>query len=146
MPDFDESIAEIQAAIMEEIRGTYSETVIQHWLHPQHAGSLDDPDGFACVTGPCGDTMEIWLRVTGHEVVDATFWTDGCDTTIACGDAVVELAIGKTGIEAFAIGTAVLLRYLGGLPEPDQHCASLASNTLRKAILDCDELKEALGI
>ena len=144
--DFERAIDDIQAEIMAEARRTYSETVIQHWLNPKRLGKIDDPDGFAHVIGPCGDTMMVFLRVSGRQVGDAKFMTDGCGTTIACGDMAAELAIGTTAGEAFAISPSVLLRHLGGLPEADQHCASLASTTLRKAVLSCPALKQSLHL
>jgi len=79
--DFDRVADEIQASIMEEARRTYSEKVIQRWLYPRNVGPIEHPDGHARFTGPCGDTMEIFLQVRGNRIVDAKFLTDGCATT-----------------------------------------------------------------
>ena len=43
---------------------------------------------------------------------------------------------GKTMEEASAITSTKLLENLGGLPKEHKHCATLAVNTLRKAIKD----------
>ena len=140
--DFDRTADEIQASIMEEARRTYSEEIIQRWLYPRNAGTMERPDGYARFTGPCGDTMEIFLQVRGNRIVDAKFMTDGCGTTIACGDFVASLARSTTVQGARKISPENILDGLGGLPESDQHCALLASRTLRRAIGNILELRE----
>jgi nitrogen fixation NifU-like protein len=127
---------EIQEHIMADMRRTYTDTVIDHAMYPRNAGSMSNADGFGSVTGPCGDTMEIWLRVKEGKVVNATFWTDGCGTSIAAGSMVTELAEGVTAIEALRITQQEVLDALGGLPEESVHCALLAANTLREAVRD----------
>jgi|YelNatPaOPRAMG01_1025707.scaffolds.fasta_scaffold19721_6 nitrogen fixation NifU-like protein len=114
----------------------YSEIVIDHVQNPRNAGSIRDADGFAQITGPCGDTMAIWLRVKGEVVELATFWTDGCGTTIAAGSMVTELARGKTVTEILRLTQQDVLDALGGLPPDSAHCALLAANTIREAVRD----------
>ena len=41
----------------------YTEVVIDHAQNPRNMGNIPDADSFARNTGPCGDTMEIWLKV-----------------------------------------------------------------------------------
>ena len=65
--------------------------------------SIENADGFARITGHCGDTMEIWLRVTNDSIVEASFMTDGCGTTIAAGSMVTELAKGKNAAQVLKI-------------------------------------------
>jgi nitrogen fixation NifU-like protein len=134
--DFDKVVEEIQASILEEARKVYSEKVIERWLHPIYMGEIESPQGSGKVTGPCGDTMHIFLRIENGRIADARFLTDGCATTIAAGCMACELAIGKKYNEALRIGKEVILEELGGLPEESIHCALLASNTLRKAVTD----------
>jgi len=116
---------------MEQI---YAPRVMELWKNPQNAGSLDYPDGYGQVTGPCGDTMQIWLRAANDVIVDATFWTDGCGTSVVCASMVTVMAKGRTLEEAARIDSQAVLDELGGLPEEDRHCALLAANTLREAI------------
>lgn len=125
---------ELERQVMAEMRKVYSEKAIDHAMRPRNVGRIRDADGFASVTGPCGDTMEIFLRVRGGRVMDAAFWTDGCGTTIACGSVVTELVKGKDVAEALTIDSERILSVLEGLPDSDVHCAVLASNTLRAAI------------
>ena len=127
---------ELEEYVMADMRRTYTDTVIGHAMNPRNVGSMPNADGFASVTGPCGDTMEIWLRVKEGRVVNATFWTDGCGTSIAAGSMVTELAKGIGAVEAMRITQDDILKALGGLPEGSLHCALLAASTLREAIQD----------
>jgi len=126
----------LEEQVMADMRRTYTETVIDHAMNPRNVGSMPNADGFGSVTGPCGDTMEIWLRMREDKVVNATFWTNGCGTSIAAGSMVTELARGKRATEAMKITQQDVLDALGGLPEESMHCALLAANTLGAAVRD----------
>ena len=86
----------LQELAKAEMRKVYSETVIDYATNPRNLGRLDDADGFARVTGSCGDTMEMWLKVRDNTVTGATFLTDGCATTVVAGGMTTELAKGKS--------------------------------------------------
>ncbi|MCK4221283.1 MAG: iron-sulfur cluster assembly scaffold protein [Dehalococcoidia bacterium] len=118
------------------MRSVYSERTIDHFLNPRNLGQIEAPDGFGRVTGPCGDTMEIYLKARNGRITNATFWTDGCGPSIASGSMVTELVRGKSIAEVQRITQADILSALGGLPEESVHCAVLAENTLRKGIRD----------
>ena len=128
-----EKFQELMAA---EMRKIYSETAIDHAMNPRNIGGMDSANGFATVTGPCGDTMKIWLRVKNDIILEAAFTTDGCGTSIASGSMVTELAKGKNAIQAQRISQQDVLSALGGLPEESEHCALLAANTLKEAAKD----------
>jgi len=119
-----------------EMRKVYSEKVIDHALNPRNVGVLSDFSGYATVTGPCGDTMDTWLRVSDGIITEATFMTDGCGTTIAAGSMVTEMVKDKPVSAALKMSQQDILSALDGLPEESQHCALLAANTLREAIKD----------
>jgi nitrogen fixation NifU-like protein len=134
--DFDKAIEEIQASIIEDARKVYSEKVIERWLHPTYMGEIENPQGYGKVTGPCGDTVRIFLRIVNGKIIDARFTTDGCGTTVAAGCMACELAVGRSVKEAYGMTQEVILEQLDGLPEESTHCAVLASNTLREALTD----------
>jgi len=121
---------------MADARKIYSDTVIDHAMNPRNLGEVQGADGFARVTGPCGDTMEIWLKVKNDIVSKATFLTDGCGPSIASGSMITEMAGGKSIREALIISRQDVLTALGGLPEESEHCALLATNTLKAAVRD----------
>jgi nitrogen fixation NifU-like protein len=126
----------LEETIMADMKSIHTETVIDHAMNPRNVGNMDNANGSARITGPCGDTMEIRLRMRDGRIQEATFWTDGCGTTIAAGSMVTELVKGKTVMEALKISQRDVLSALGGLPEESQHCALLAANTLNEAAKD----------
>ena len=132
---------EIQGQVMAEMKQIYTETVIDDAMNPPNAGTIPNADGFGSVTGPCGDTMETWLKVKDGKVADAAFWTDGCGTSIACGSMVTEMVKSRNVVRALAINQTEILGNLGGLPEDSLHCALLAADTLQAAIRDYLALK-----
>ncbi len=135
--EVEEFARELQEQIMEELRRTYSPAVIDHWQNPRNFKTLETPDGQARVKGICGDSMEMFLKVRDDKVIDCTFQTDGCGTTIVCGSVATELALGKSLVEALgAVNAAEILKVLGGLPEDSIHCAQLAAETLRHTLAD----------
>jgi nitrogen fixation NifU-like protein len=134
--EFDDSFKGLEQSIMEDMKRVYSEKTIDHFLNPRNLGEVPAPDGFGKIIGPCGDTMEIYLKVGDGKVMNASFWTDGCGPSIASGSMVTELAKGKSVLEAQKITQQDILDALGGLPEDSLHCALLAANTLKEAIKD----------
>lgn len=122
--------------IKAEMRKAYSDTVVDHAINPRNVGNMENADGFASVTGPCGDTMEIWLKVKNGTISNASFMTDGCGTTIAAGSMATEMASGKSASQVQKISQQDVLSALGGLPEESEHCALLAANTLKAAVKD----------
>ena len=135
--DLEKFARALQDQILEQARREFSEEVIERWLHPRNQGRLGSPDGFGKVTGACGDTIEISLRMEGDTIAEARWTTDGCGATLACACMATELAEGKTFTEALALVSAdEIIRRLGGLPEANLHCAQLASEALRSALAD----------
>jgi nitrogen fixation NifU-like protein len=140
--ELDKWAEELQQSILEKMGEIYSEVVMEHWRHPFNFKELEHPDGYAKIKGPCGDTMEIFLRVQDDgKIIEAAFLTDGCGTSIASGSVCVSVAQGKTLAEARSIDQKMLLDVMKGLPEEDQHCPLLAANTLHKAIVNAEETR-----
>jgi len=134
--EFDDLINELEAAIQKEEKELYSERTLEEAYNPKNVGVLEDPDGCGRITGPCGDTSQIHLKVEGGKIVDCKFITDGCGPSTASGSAVTEMAKGKTIEDALLIQDKDILAVLDGLPEESIHCPVLAVNTLRAAIED----------
>ena len=134
--DFDELVKNIEEEVLEEARGIYTEKTLEEAYNPKNVGELENPSGAARVTGPCGDTLQIHIKVEENKIVDCKFITDGCGASMACGSVVTELVKGKTIEEAFWIGNKDVLSVLGGLPEENIHCSVLAVDTLRAALED----------
>ncbi|HNZ47530.1 MAG TPA: iron-sulfur cluster assembly scaffold protein [Candidatus Hydrogenedentes bacterium] len=112
----------------------YSAKALERFRNPRNYDELQEPDGYARITGPCGDTMEFWAQVDDGIVSAASFTTTGCGPSRACGSMATELAEGRPVAEAKEISQQDILNALGGMPEAHRHCALLASNTLRAAL------------
>ena len=95
---------------------------------------MTDASTVGRITGTCGDTMEIYLRLEGDRIHKASFFTDGCGSSVACGSVAAELATGKVFDEAGLIGGGTILEILNGLPEEEHHGAYLAAEALQVAI------------
>ena len=127
---------ELEKRMIAEMENNYTETVIEHAINPRNAGNIPDADGYGSITGPCGDTMDIWLKVKDNKIGYASFWTDGCITTIACGSMATELIKGKPINDALKITNAEVTKELGGLPKVKRHCSVLAEQALQSALDD----------
>lgn len=137
--DLDRLIAAVLEEIARQEAARFSPTVLAEAWHPRNVGAMPQPDGHAALNGACGDRMEVFLRLDGARIEQATFLTDGCGPTVACGSMLTAMVQGKTVEEAAAIRAADLVAALDGLPEEHVHCASLAVNTMRLAILGQQE-------
>ena len=122
--------------LMEKITGGLSEKVVDYGNHPRNYGSLEKPDGYAKIKGPCGDTMEMFLKIRNDKIDDIRYTTDGCMTSHAAGTAATVMAKGKPVRECMKINQSSILEHLDGMPEDSQHCALLAANTFHKALRD----------
>lgn len=129
-------MGKMETLLRERLRGIYSETAIEHIIHPHNADSLANPDGYAAFDSGCGETMKIWLRVRDNVVEDSGFWTNGCAATIACGSMSTDLVKSKSVTQALAITAQDIADALVDLPPGNFHCAELAANTLRHALRD----------
>jgi nitrogen fixation protein NifU and related proteins len=134
MSNETEVFDELEGLILADARKTYSETVIDHFLHPRNVGVLESASCFNAMSGICGDTIGISVGLEGDRITRISFVTDGCGPTIACSSALTTMAKGLTIEQALKISSEDLLECLGGLPLENTHCADLAVNTLRSAL------------
>lgn len=119
--------------MQQEQSASYSPTAAAHAANPANYGRMPHADGQARVTGPCGDTMQVWLQVRTGRIHRASFVTDGCAPSLASGSVATQLAVGRTVEQARQIGQQDVLDALGGLPADVRHCALLAADTLQAA-------------
>lgn len=135
----------IEEEILKDAERMYSERTIDEAYHPKNVGKIQDANGIGKVTGPCGDTMQIYLKIVNNKIIDSKFLTDGCGTTIACGSVITELVKNKTTREASKVESESIISILGGLPKENLHCSALAVNTLKVAIDDYNLTSLFLG-
>ncbi|OPY79061.1 MAG: NifU-like protein [Syntrophorhabdus sp. PtaU1.Bin058] len=115
----------------------YSETVMDHFMHPRNVGEIEDADAVAEVgSAACGDTTKLYLKIKDDRIVDAKFQTFGCSAAIASSSMTTEMIKGKTLDEALKITNTEVMEALGGLPEIKHHCSVMAEDSVKAAIED----------
>lgn len=134
--DFDQFVTQLQNEIDTQECALYSAKVIEHSHHPTHFGRMDNPGAWGKVHGWCGDTMEIYLQLDDERIEAATFVTDGCGPTLACGNVLTSMVQGLTLEEAARIMPEMVITALDGLPKENEHCAELAVSTLQNALFN----------
>jgi nitrogen fixation protein NifU and related proteins len=139
---YNSRMNEMESELKEKLSKLYSETTINHILHPHNYESLPNSDGFGLCQSNCGESMKIWLRTRNDIVDDTGFWTDGCAATVACGSMATDLIKGKTVLEALAVSACHIANALVDLPEGNFHCAELAEQTLRLALKECLSIRQ----
>ena len=82
----------------------YTETVMDHFMHPRNVGSIENADGVGEVgNAKCGDIMKIYLKIDDNRVTDVKFETFGCGSAIASSSMATEMIKGKAVEEALAL-------------------------------------------
>lgn len=112
----------------------YGEIIFDQIKNPRNNQPVEDSNGFIAFTGPCGDTMKIWLKIVNDTIEEIGYRSIGCDITQAVGSMLTEMVKGKKIADAQKITPKEINDALGGLPEDHSHCALLAQLTLQKAI------------
>lgn len=113
----------------------YSREIIDLYSDKVNVGIIENPDVALAYTGPCGDTVKLYLKIGRDNVIeDARFLYLGCPASAACGSALTQMLKGKRLEEAKEITERDVLMELGGLPDTECHCAELAVTALHKTI------------
>jgi len=112
----------------------YADKAITYFLNRGNMGCLPDANQVTELTGHCGDTMKIYLKLEDGRIKDAKIQVLGCPGAIASAMAAMELVRGKTIEDAMAIKDRDIFRMLEEIPDQKQHCIRLTIKTLQKAI------------
>ena len=98
----------------------YTDTVMDHFMHPRNVGEIADADGVGQVgNAKCGDIMKMYLKIKDGVIEDVKFETFGCGSAIASSSMATEMIKGKTIDEA---------------PAHKLHCSVLAEESIKSAI------------
>ena len=131
--EFNSFVDNLQDEIFAEAKRAWGETGFARWRSPRFHGRMENADGYGRVTGGCGDTMEMFLRVERGRVAEASYTTTGCGSSGLCGSFAAELALGKMVESLFDLRGEDVLEKIGTFPEEERHCAFLAISTLQEA-------------
>ncbi len=126
MNDFNESPVERDVSV-------YPRAIVDLARNPPLYTRMNDFTSSAFMKGACGDSMEFYLYIKEGVIEQASFYTDGCVSTRACGSVAAQFVSGKRLEEALAISPKMILDRLDGLPADFNHCAVLAVMTFLKA-------------
>ena len=115
----------------------YTNTVMDHFMHPRNVGEIANPSGVGEVgNAKCGDIMKMYLDIKDGVIQDVKFETFGCGSAIASSSMATEMIKGKTVEEALAISNKDVVDALGGLPAHKLHCSVLAEEAIKSAVKD----------
>jgi len=140
-----EGYEELRKKVIAGLRKNYSDTAIRCFIEKKNYGALPDSDAYARLTGPCGDTMEFYLKVRGGQIKKVSFTTDGCESSVACGQMVSEEITGSSAEEVMELTQKKILAAIGKFAEESFHCALLAVNTAKAAVRNYRERKNDKG-
>jgi NifU-like protein involved in Fe-S cluster formation len=112
-----------------------NKTLWNEFRKSQNLGEMPDPSVIG-QEGPTGEGlfMKIYLLVDQGVIRNASFETNGCPTSVSCGNWLTEWTKGKTPEETNVMDAESLQMVLGGLPPGKDHCALLAVKALRNAV------------
>ena len=115
----------------------YTETVMDHFMHPRNVGSIENADGVGEVgNAKCGDIMKMYLKIRDNVIEEVKFETFGCGSAIASSSVATEMIKGKTIEEALAVTNKQVVDALGGLPAYKLHYSVLAEEAIKSAVKD----------
>ena len=118
----------------------YTDTVMDHFMHPRNVGEIADADGVGQVgNAKCGDIMKMYLKIKDGVIEDVKFETFGCGSAIASSSMATEMIKGKSIQEALKLTNKAVMEALGGLPPVKVHCSLLAEEAIHAALWDYAE-------
>jgi nitrogen fixation NifU-like protein len=146
----ERDMTQIQAATSAETKAIeemltasgYSQTAIDYYINKPYMGQIPDADITSEMTGTCGDTMGIYIKMDNGVVSDAKYQVMGCAGAISAAMAVVDLIKGKDLDYARTIDDGTVFKVLQEIPVKKHHCIQLAVKTLHKA-LDAHRLQKS---
>ncbi len=134
--NFDSFVEKIQKEIIEKEIEEYNDYVVNLFHDPKNWGKPPEEEisAWHAYEGPCGDTMQFFLKIKDGIIEKANFITDGCGATVAAGSQTTLLIEGKSLEFAEKLKPMDIDNALKGLPENHKHCAELTTRTLKYAI------------
>ncbi len=112
----------------------HSRRFLEMALNTERQASMANPEGYGKRTGTCGDTVEIFLKISGNIIQTISYHVDGCINTNACCNVVAYLTEGADVNAAWGVTAERVMDYLETLPRDHAHCAELAVGALYLAL------------
>ena len=112
----------------------YSEKAVAYYLETPHLGAIENADQVSEMTGTCGDTIKVYLKIEDHRIDDVKYQIMGCPGSISAAMAAGDLVRGKSIEAALALNDGDVFSYLEEIPAKKHHCIQLAVKALLGAI------------
>jgi len=112
----------------------YSQRAIQYYIEKPHMGAIPDAELKSEMTGTCGDTMGIYVKMNNGTIADAKYQVMGCAGAVSAAMAAVDLIKGRSLDFARKLNDGDIFKVLEEIPVKKHHCIQLAVKTLHKAI------------
>jgi nitrogen fixation protein NifU and related proteins len=113
----------------------FSDTLLDHFQHPRHAGELPGASARVEVRNPvCGDILQLAAILDNNRIREARFLCRGCTASIASASLLTELIQGRELQELDSLRAESLAQSLGGLPPSTFHAAQLALDALHSLL------------
>ncbi|MEN8246307.1 MAG: iron-sulfur cluster assembly scaffold protein [Thermodesulfobacteriota bacterium] len=112
----------------------YSKKAIGYYIEKPHMGSIPDAEVTSEMTGTCGDTMGVYVKMNNGTIQDAKYEVLGCAGAISAAMAAVDLIKGHSLEFARQLNDGDIFKVLEEIPVKKHHCIQLAVKTLHKAI------------
>ncbi len=123
----------------DESQQTVSAVLVDHAQRPRNNYAMSTFSGRSRYTGSCGETIEMWVVVRDGVVEQATFISDGCAVSHACGSMATCMAEGRPLDEIEKMEPEHVINAFRGLPSDHAHCAELATTALKLACANVGE-------
>jgi nitrogen fixation NifU-like protein len=124
----------------------YREEILEHYTHPHHYGTLENPDITHMEDNPlCGDRVRFDLQLDedGQTVKDVRFSAVGCAISKASASMLSDLIVGRTLEEIKALTKEDMLDELGiDLGPVRLKCALLPLKVVKVGAYGLDEWLE----
>ena len=126
---------------IELLEMTKSERALKYFRNKTNLGEIKRADASLEYTGPCGETMRLYLKIKKGLIKNVKFQYVGCAGAACCGSALCKLAKDKTIEEAKNITQEEILKHLKASPIEYFDCPLLAVETLKKVIREYENKK-----
>lgn len=114
----------------------YTETILDHYQHPHHAGALTDATDSIVEHNPlCGDVIKLDLKIQSDIIKEIGFVGNGCAISQAAMSMLADYSEGKKTAALKKLKPTIIYKLLGVTVNPGRvKCALLGFGALQKLI------------
>ena len=94
----------------------YSDKAVSYYLETPHLGIIENADQVSEMTGTCGDTIKVYLKIEKDRIADVKYQIMGCPGSISAAMAAGDLVRGRTVDEALALNDGDVFNFLEEIP------------------------------